>query len=286
MNWLIFHLASGHVFFTGTGLMILAAGFSVRRDYLLRRASGLSFLLGVIAVVVSSTPVPHWLAAAAVGSAIAWITAQCLGKWTRPAAWTLIAVLITGVALEVPYHLTPVPRPAADRSLTIIGDSLAAGVGDGDIERWPEILARDHNIAVQDLSHMGDTVATAIERVDAEPVRSPVVLVEIGGNDLLGSTTPEEFARDLDTLLDRISAPRRQVIMFELPLPPLCQRYARAQRTLARKHGVALIPKRVLIAVLTEEAATLDMIHLSQAGHRRLAADVWAVLRPAFQGDW
>jgi acyl-CoA thioesterase-1 len=46
---------------------------------------------------------------------------------------------------------------------------------------------------------------------------------------------------------------------------------------------VALIPKRVLLAVLRRDGATLDSVHLSQAGHERMAEVVWDVVRPAFE---
>lgn len=129
---------------------------------------------------------------------------------------------------------------------------------------------------------MGETARSALNRARTKPITSSLVLVEIGGNDLLGSTSSAGFARDLDALLDHVSAPGHQVIMFELPLPPFNHEYGRIQRTLARKHGVSLIPKRILLEILAAESSTLDTIHLSQAGHDRMARKVWQILSPAF----
>jgi acyl-CoA thioesterase-1 len=70
--------------------------------------------------------------------------------------------------------------------------------------------------------------------------------------------------------------------MFELPLPPFYNEFGRIQRRLARAHGVALIPKWVLLGVLRGQAATLDSIHLSPAGQREMARSVWSVIGPAF----
>ena len=115
------------------------------------------------------------------------------------------------------------------------------------------------------------------------PAEGGLVLIEIGGNDLLGETTSAQFERDLNQLLSQIRAPGRTLVMFELPLPPLCNEYGRIQRRLAARYGVRLIPKRVFISVLAGGGATLDSIHLSEAGHQQMADSVWAVIDPAYR---
>ncbi len=108
------------------------------------------------------------------------------------------------------------------------------------------------------------------------------MLLEIGGNDLLGSPAGENFERDLQELLKRVCQPGRQVLMFELPLPPLHNEFGRVQRRLAAQCHVLLIPKRFLIDLLASEGTTLDSIHLSARGHQRMAALVWRIIRPAY----
>jgi acyl-CoA thioesterase-1 len=73
--------------------------------------------------------------------------------------------------------------------------------------------------------------------------------------------------------------------MLELPLPPLSNEYGRIQRRLAARHHVRLVPKRVFMSVLASDGATLDGIHLSAAGHRRLADAVWQVIEPAYVSE-
>jgi acyl-CoA thioesterase-1 len=163
-----------------------------------------------------------------------------------------------------------------------MGDSLAAGGGGGREETWPRLLARTRGVEVVDLSEVGATVATALGRVDRLPPGGGVILVEIGGNDLLGPTSATDFDRDLGELLDRVCRPGRVVLMLELPLPPFCNGFGLAQRRQAAAHGVGLVPKRVLMGVLTGEGATTDGIHLSAAGHERMAEAVWAAVRSAY----
>ena len=121
------------------------------------------------------------------------------------------------------------------------------------------------------------------KQADQLPSAGGLVLLEIGGNDLLGDTPTADFERDLNLLLARIRAPGRTVLMFELPLPPLSNEYGRIQRRAAARHGVRLIPKRIFMSVLAADGATLDSIHLSDAGHERMAAEIWRIIAPAYR---
>ncbi|NQT40387.1 MAG: acyl-CoA thioesterase, partial [Planctomycetes bacterium] len=243
----------------------------------------LAFLIGAIAITISSTAIPYWYYAVALVVTAAWAASRYIQRWRRWSPYAVIAAWAIAVALEVPYHVTPTLDPVASRSMAVIGDSVTAGMGSDDpSERWPNILARQHNLTVQDMSHMGETAASALKRIKGRQITSPVVVLEIGGNDLLGSTSSAQFSRDLDALLAHVSSPDRQVIMLELPLPPLNHEYGRVQRSLARKYNVSLVPKRVFLSVLAANGSTVDTIHLSQAGHERMAACMWQLVSSAF----
>jgi acyl-CoA thioesterase-1 len=283
MNWLVFHVASGQSFFTGVALIVIAALASMASKRAIKRITALAFLTGAIAVAVSSTPIPYWYYAVAVAVTLAWIVSGYLKNWRHWSAFAVIAVWTIAVAIELPYHVTPQLDPASPRTLTIIGDSVTAGMGGEDnAQTWPNILAKEHDIEVHDISHVGETAASALRRTKDIQFQSPVVILAIGGNDLLGSTSSARFSHDLDALLAHVTSPKRQVIMFELPLPPFSHEYGRVQRSRAHKYGVSLIPKRVLLGILGGDESTLDTIHLSQAGHRRMATCVWQIVGSAF----
>ncbi len=188
--------------------------------------------------------------------------------------------------IEAPYHVTRSLQPASDRSLSVIGDSITAGMGGNDnAETWPRILARTRGLNVQDISHAGETTASALKRTRLQPITAPVVVVEIGGNDLLGSTTAAQFADDLEALLSHVATRDRQVVMFELPLPPFCHEYGHVQRSIAARHNVILVPKRVLLSILAGGDSTVDTIHLTQAGHQVMADRVWSLIQAAYEVD-
>jgi acyl-CoA thioesterase-1 len=193
-----------------------------------------------------------------------------------------VAIWVTAAVLEGRYLLTPTIEAANQPALWIIGDSVSAGTGNPKTETWPRVLARKYSVVVHDHSQVGATVATALHRLDKEPLGHGLLLLEIGGNDLLGTTTAANFEDRLDSLLAEVCQPGRTVLMFELPLPPFCNQYGMAQRRLAARHRVILIPKRVFAEVLTTSDATLDGVHLSQQGHDLMAETVWSIIGPAY----
>jgi acyl-CoA thioesterase-1 len=124
--------------------------------------------------------------------------------------------------------------------------------------------------------------SAALSQINTLERNAGLILVEIGGNDVLGTTTAVKFEADLDRLLATLVQFSSDLVMFELPLPPLHNEFGRIQRELARKHSVKLVPKRILAAVLSESGVTIDSLHLSPQGHQRLAEDVWNIIGSAF----
>ena len=68
-------------------------------------------------------------------------------------------------------------------------------------------------------------------------------------------------------------------------LPPFYHEFGFAQRASARRHHVALVPKRVFLGLLAGDGATLDSVHLSQVGHQHMATVVWELIAPVFAGS-
>ena len=286
MNWLMFHVGSGLMFFTSIGLLFLGTVFCNGSKKLLVRAGVLLFIIGLIAMAIAATPVSIWLAAMTCLAFLVWVAAAIStnAKLKSITCGVFLLCLALIVKRELPYHFAPGIRTAADRTLAVIGDSVTAGTGTSDKAiKWPEQIAEKHNIRVDNRSQPGEKSSTALKHIQKDPPNSSVVLVEIGGNDLMGSTTAEKFEIDLDALLTFICQEERQVIMLELPLPPFRNQMGAIQRRLARKHGVKLVPKRVFISVLTTENSTIDSVHLTQKGHDLFAEAMWKVLKPAYE---
>jgi acyl-CoA thioesterase-1 len=280
---LIYVFGSGLAFFLGVGLVLAALALAGAQNRpRLRRLARLAVAGGAVLVALSAVPLPWWMLGVLAASLIAWGVGEVAwAKHPRRRRWLRLGVAaawLAAVGVELPYHFVP-HIEAGNRPLWIVGDSVTAGLGDKGTVLWPRVLSDRHGVIVHDRAQMGATVATALRKLETEPLGDGIILLEIGGNDLLGRTTLDEFEAGLDRLLAHVCSPGRTVVMFELPLPPLCNGWGLVQRRLAARYGVTLIARRVFVSVLTAGGATLDSVHLSAAGHEAMAERVWELLR-------
>lgn len=288
LGWFIDHVASGHAFFTGLALLAASIGVASLESSKWDRAATVLFLVGALFIFISATPLPWVAYAIGIASLVAWLIVErrrdkLSRNWVRAARVIAAGVLALLGALELPYHVVPRPTLRPSPALAVIGDSISAGMGENEAVTWPKLLAEEHHIVVHDHSAMGATVASAHKQAAKLLPEDRLVVLEIGGNDLLGATTTAGYERGLDELLADVAQPGRTVVMLELPLPPTFNQFGLIQRRMASKHDVILVPKRVLMGVLARGDATLDSIHLSQAGHEHMADAVWQVVGPAFR---
>ena len=282
MNWVVFQIASGRVFFVAVALLVAAVGLRSSAAPRPRRGATWCLLMGLIGLSVSAAPLPIWAYAVILLSIVVGWWANRFGA-NAATATAISALALLGVGLhEVRYQIMPVLTAVHGRQIAVIGDSITAGHGESDLTRkWPAVLRDRHGIAVEDFSKAGATAASAAKGLEQESIAASVVIVEIGGNDFLGGGSVEDFEAGLEALLKAVCEPGRQVVMFELPIPPLFEGFGRVQRDLASRHGVALIPKRILLSVIEAADATVDSLHLTQQGQDEMAAVVWALLEPA-----
>jgi acyl-CoA thioesterase I len=185
-------------------------------------------------------------------------------------------------AREFSRRRLPLITGPSDNHLVVVGDSISSGISQH-VPSWPSVLQQMTGIPVRNLAKPGAKVIDGCAMAKDVSPEDRVVLIEIGGNDLLSGTSSTEFERNLELLLKGLVRQGRTVVMFELPLLPNKIPYGQIQRRLASKYGVWLVPKRCLVAVLGGANATLDGLHLSQEGSRQMALLVEKVLSPVLK---
>ena len=283
MNPLGLMFLDGTALFAGLAVVLAAGAMFVRSGTgLLRPISTVLLLAGFAAVLLSAVPLPSWLYA----------------LWILPAGAILVLGNLPGAApvlrfrafgalcaaslflllAEAPHLRAPRIRLAADQSVYVVGDSISAGIGSGE-RCWPEVLAASTSLRVVNLAEPGATTQSALAQVPRIAESNAVVLLEIGGNDLLDRIDADTFESHLDQLVSGLRADGHAVATFELPLFPFQNAYGRAQRAVAKRHAVALISRRHFARVLGMENGTLDGLHLTQKGHDEMARRVVALLR-------
>lgn len=195
----------------------------------------------------------------------------------------LMLFLIVLTAIEFSHRTMPVIKGSPSDHLVVIGDSISAGI-DPKVPAWPLIFEQTTGFSVRNLSMPGAQVSDVLTMAQRLTPDDRVVLIEIGGNDLLMGVPSAKFEHDLRALLSSVVVPGRTVAMFELPLLPHKIAY-QIQRGLAAQHGVWLIPKRCFAGVIGGVNATTDGLHLSASGARRMAALVARVLSPVLKSS-
>jgi len=183
---------------------------------------------------------------------------------------------------------------ARGKVVTILGDSITAGLGLPAAAALPNQL----HLALERLGVAnivrgagvsGDTTAGGLARLDfsVQPDTS-VVVVALGGNDLLQGLDPKATRANLDRILHRLAQRHKAVVLCGIKAPPEIGRsYARDFNAVfpavARAHRVAFYPDLLAGVERDPGLNQSDAIHPNARGvqviARRLAPLVAKVLR-------
>ncbi len=282
MNPVVVQIANGNAFFIGIGVTVIA--FALRlgiKNRLGVICLTVAWLLGISLVVLSAAPISYWLYGMWFALCIATrVTssgrASVKLKVLTTSAFAVLSLIIC--VAELPFHdgnTIPVSR---SQGVYVVGDSISAGIEKKE-KTWPNVLGDLSGLNVTNLARAGSTVDTAMDQAVRMTSTNALVIVEIGGNDLLGGTSSHMFYIQLDKLLAKLKSENAQIVMFELPLLPFWNNFGRDQRELANRYGVILISKKYLVSVFAGNGNTVDGLHLSQKGHDELAAKVYGLMK-------
>jgi acyl-CoA thioesterase-1 len=284
------YFASGDSLYVGAALLLFVVliSSSLKPDWALRMRN-ITAWLALVMIVMACPPFSWFVDAIFLAGYVLWFwTSNVVAvrpTWVRlrlVATAALLALLFVLPAVEFSHRAMPMIAGARTDHLAVIGDSISSGV-DSRVPAWPVVLQQLTGVVVKNLARPGAQTTEGIVMAEKITAEDRIVLIEIGGNDLLAGIPSSEFGRSLDALLSRVRAPGRMVLMFELPLLPNKIAYGQIQRRLATKYRVLLIPKRFLVDVIGGANATSDGLHLSEAGTRRMAALVAQTLSPVLK---
>lgn len=180
-----------------------------------------------------------------------------------------------------------------EQTLLVLGDSIAAGYGLDPDEAFPALLeqravAEGWKLKVVNAGLSGDTSAGGLRRI-SWLLRQPVdiLLIELGGNDGLRGIAPEETAKNLQGIIDKMRAknPEAKVMIAGMQMPNnMGQEYTTKFRevypALARTNQAALVPFLLEGVGGKAQLNQEDRIHPTVEGQRLVASNVWTVLEP------
>ena len=285
------YFASGESLYPGAFLLLILAiisPFLHRRPFLQLR--NIAAWVALTMIVMASPPFP-WTLDAIFGAALAFwfISVNEFGLGLSVGGRRIAVVVLTGVLLvmtatELCHRAAPAISGAPSDHLVVIGDSISSGI-DAQTIPWPGVMQQITGRRVKNLARAGARMIDAGVMADEVMPQDRLVLIEIGGNDLLTGVSACEFANALEATFAKVAVHGRTVVMFELPLLPNKVAFGRVQRRLSSKYGVTLLPKRYFTKVISGTNATSDGLHLSSAGARSMAVLVARILAPVLKPE-
>lgn len=281
MNPVLLSFADGTTFFGGLLLVVLAeCSYLFIKQRVIRPLLTVGALCGMILVIASATPLPLWLYGVWLALALLGLFV-CYGLFSvkqvkRRVLAAFLFMTAVMVSIELPYRRGPELVVPVGTTIYVLGDSISAGMLAED-RPWPEVLQEMLGTRVVNLARAGATVEGAIQQASNIAEANSLVIVEIGGNDLLGTTKAPAYYESLNRLVGSL-VEEHQVLLVELLLFPFQNAYGKAQRRVAAEYGISLLPKKYFTAVLALPNSTSDGLHLTQKGHDAMAAMVSAQL--------
>lgn len=206
--------------------------------------------------------------------------------------WKLAAALATlslgacgGEAAPAPAETTgsampDLPVMGEPVTILALGDSLFAGYGVDPGQSYPARLesalrARGINAQVVNAGVSGDTTAAGLERLDfvLKGMKAPpaLVVISLGGNDMLRGLPPEQTRKNLDEMLTRLDQRKVPVLLMGmLSAPNWGADHAKAFNAiypdLAKKHGDGLVPFFLQAVIDKPQLIQADRIHPTAEG--------------------
>ena len=199
----------------------------------------------------------------------------------------LIALALQLAATALLPHSARADAP----KIVFLGDSLTAGYGLDPADAYPALIEKklaDEKLAwkVVNAGLSGDTTAGGSRRLGWVLRQKPSVLVvALGGNDMLRGIPPEQTEKNLDSILRQAKeAGARPVLLGMRAMTNLGADYRKAfdslYARLARKHSVELLPFYIEDVAMKAELNQADGIHPTAEGQKKIAARVGAFLVP------
>ncbi len=197
------------------------------------------------------------------------------------------AALATGAqaAGEGEPDLPPVMGP--ERRIVALGDSLFAGYGLSPGQSYPARLetalrGRGINARIMNAGVSGDTTSGGLQRIDftlgSNPQPTALVIISLGGNDMLRGVPPEETRANLEAILAKLKDRKIPVLMLGMIAAPnmggdFSGRFNPIYPALAQKYGAGLVPFFLQPLLGKPDLVQADRIHPTAPGIDLMVAD-------------
>lgn len=222
---------------------------------------------------------------------------------------SVIALALAGCGNEAEEALAPDTEESASVApediavegeevrILAFGDSLFAGYNLAEHEGYPERLEQalrqeGVNARVVDAGVSGDTSAAGRQRLafvlDQQQVEPDLVMLELGGNDMLRGLDPSDTRANFEAMLEELQGRDIPVLLMGMRAPPnygpdYQQRFDALYGELARQYGADLVPFWLESIYQNPALFQSDRIHPTAEGIDALVADTLDDVQAAIQ---
>ncbi len=194
-------------------------------------------------------------------------------------AWLALFALLVLAGCE---RAPSLPRLNPHDIIVAFGDSLTHGTGASPDAAYPAVLAALTGRTVVNAGVPGETTADGLQRLPGVLAehKPRLVLLGLGGNDLLRRVPEAKTENNLRLLVRTIRESGADVVLIGVPEPKLFGGAAPVYARLADELRVPL-EDEVFVEVLKDNRLKSDPIHANAAGYRVVAERLAEFLREA-----
>ena len=165
--------------------------------------------------------------------------------------------------------------------VVFFGNSITAGQGAGAGEDFPSLIGKGLNVPIVNSGVKGNTTAGALLRINEDVLsKNPsIVVIELGGNDLLEHVDIEVTRRNFDLILAKVKPTGAKIVILGVKFFLFQQKYETDWRTLAKKYNATFVPD-ILEGVITDQSLKFDDIHPNAKGYQKIAEKLTPIIAP------
>jgi len=167
-----------------------------------------------------------------------------------------------------------------DSTVVAFGDSLTFGLGVERDESYPSVLAELLECRVINAGVSGETTSEGLRRLPVvlEKNQPDLVILCLGGNDMLQKQPKEKTKDNLKTMISLIQNAGAEIIIIGVPEPGLLLRTPALYGELAKEYKLPLDSKTIG-KVLSSSALKSDLVHPNAEGYQVIATALLSLIR-------
>ena len=193
-------------------------------------------------------------------------------SWTCSCWWVLLLVGLLACAQE------PLP-PRAGSQVIAFGDSLVRGKGASPGKNWVSRLSRQLGITILNKGRNGETTRSALGRLEQDVLSQDprIVILVLGGNDVLRRLPKKETFKNLGMMIDRIQEIGAAVVLVGVRGGLIGDPYEDSFESLAHSKRTYYVSD-IMEGIWGNPAWLTDTVHPNDQGYRHMAERIGPVL--------